>query len=241
MIKTLPTVEELFAAGAHYGHVKERSHPKAKLQTYSIINKVLIIDLEKTHEQIQRAVDFVSAQAKKNKVFLLVGTKRQAKEIVEKVGKQYTIPYLSTKWLGGTLTNFPTIKANLKRLEEYETEATSKDFSLQTKRYQAGIKQKINKLHKALDGMKDLQGLPDILIVVDIHKENIAVEEARRLELPVIGILDTNSDPNSVDYPIMINDDSQAAVTMVITLLAETIAEGKKAAPAKEEASKEKI
>jgi len=235
MSTALPTVEELFATGAHYGHVRERSHPKARARIYSTINKVHIIDLEKTHADLITAIAYLKQQSKEGKTILLVGTKRQAKDVIEKVGKEHGIAYLSTKWLGGTLTNFATIKENLKRLEDFETEAASPEFALKPKRYQATITTKIERLHKTLDGMKNLQKLPDILVIVDTNKENTAVTEAKRLDIPVVGVLDTNSNPEDVAYPVMINDDAPAAVSLVVTLLAEAIAEGAKSAPKKEE------
>ena len=240
MSTALPTVEELFATGAHYGHVRERSHPKARARIYSTINKVHIIDLEKTHADLITAIAYLKQQSKEGKTILLVGTKRQAKDVIEKVGKEHGIAYLSTKWLGGTLTNFATIKENLKRLEDFETEAASPEFALTPKRYQATITTKIERLHKTLDGMKNLQKLPDILVIVDTNKENTAVTEAKRLDIPVVGVLDTNSNPEDVAYPVMINDDAPAAVSLVVTLLAEAIAEGAKSAPKKEEKGVEK-
>ena len=240
MSTALPTVEELFATGAHYGHVRERSHPKACARIYSTINKVHIIDLEKTHADLITAIAYLKQQSKEGKTILLVGTKRQAKDVIEKVGKEHGIAYLSTKWLGGTLTNFATIKENLKRLEDFETEAASPEFALKPKRYQATITTKIERLHKTLDGMKNLQKLPDILVIVDTNKENTAVTEAKRLDIPVVGVLDTNSNPEDVAYPVMINDDAPAAVSLVVTLLAEAIAEGAKSAPKKEEKGVEK-
>ncbi|NCO44205.1 30S ribosomal protein S2, partial [Candidatus Berkelbacteria bacterium] len=186
------------------------------------------------------AIAYLKQQSKEGKTILLVGTKRQAKDVIEKVGKEHGIAYLSTKWLGGTLTNFATIKENLKRLEDFETEAASPEFALKPKRYQATITTKIERLHKTLDGMKNLQKLPDILVIVDTNKENTAVTEAKRLDIPVVGVLDTNSNPEDVAYPVMINDDAPAAVSLVVTLLAEAIAEGAKSAPKKEEKGVEK-
>lgn len=234
MPTALPTVEELFAAGAHYGHVRERSHPKARKSIYSTINKVHIIDLEKTHADLVKALAYLTEQAHEGKTILLVGTKRQAKDVIEKVGKAHGIAYLSTKWLGGTLTNFSTIKENLKRLEAFETEAASPEFMTKPKRYQATVNTKIERLHKTLDGMKNLQKLPDILVIVDTNKESTAVTEAHRLDIPVVGILDTNSNPEDVAYPVMINDDAPAAVELIVTLCAEAIASGTKSAPKKE-------
>lgn len=241
MPTALPTIDELFAAGAHYGHVRERSHPKAKKSIYSTINKVHIIDLEKTRVDLVKAITYLTDQSKEGKTILLVGTKRQAKDVIEKVGKEYGIAYLSTKWLGGTLTNFTTIKENLKRLEAFEAEAAAPEFATKSKRYQATVNTKIERLHKTLDGMKNLQKLPDILVIIDTNKENTAVTEAKRLDIPVVGVLDTNSNPDDVAYPIMINDDAPAAVSLVVTLLAEAIAAGAKSAPKKEEKEVESL
>ena len=224
----IPSTQELFESGAHYGHIKGRSHPKAKENVFSVINKVMIIDLDKTRQQIISALEFVKEKASQGNSFLFIGTKRQVKDLVEKNAKDLDIPYIANKWLGGMLTNFSTIKNNLKQLEELENEASQEEFKIKSKKYQSLVNHKINRFHKVLDGIKKMDKLPDVIIMIDTFNEQIALKEAKQFDIPVVGIADTNADPNLVDYPIVINDDAPKAVGLVLNLIKQAIAEGKK-------------
>lgn len=225
---SIPTIQELFEAGGHYGHIKGRSHPKAAENVFTVINKVMIIDLDKTQKQITTALDFIKQKAGQGSNFLFIGTKRQIKDIVEKTGKDLGIPYIANKWLGGMLTNFSTIKNNLKQLEELESEAAGEEFKAKSKKYQSIVNHKINRFHKVLDGIKKMDKIPDIIVMVDTFNEKIALKEAKIFDIPVVGIADTNADPNLVDYPIVVNDDAPKAVSLVLDLIGKAITEGKK-------------
>lgn len=230
-MQKLPTVEELFTAGAHFGHQKYKSHPKAKELLFDIVNGVYIIDLEKSRAQIESAASYAKAQAALGKTILFVGTKRQAKAEIEKTGKLLGLPFVTNKWLGGTLTNFSTIKLSLKKLDNLVAETESEDWTKKSKKAQAMIQTKIDRLHRNLDGIKNLEKKPDLLIVIDIKEEETAVNEAKKLNIPVIGIADTNSDFSSIGYPIVVNDDSFKTIELVLGVLAQAIIEGKKIAP----------
>jgi small subunit ribosomal protein S2 len=227
----LPTVEELFVAGAHFGHQKYKSHPKTKNHLFDVVNGVYIIDLEKSRAMLESAANYVKKQAASGKVILLVGTKRQARDQIEKIGRELGIAYITNKWLGGTLTNFSTIKSSLKKLEDLVSQTQSEDWSKKSKKTQAMIQTQIDRLHRNLDGIKSLEKLPDLLIIVDIAEEKTAVMEAKKLSIPVIGLVDTNADYTLVDYPIAVNDDSFKTVELVLNTLAQAISEGKKTAP----------
>jgi small subunit ribosomal protein S2 len=235
----LPTTEELFNAGAHFGHLKAKSHPKSKSAVFSIVNGVYIIDLDISRAMLEKAADYLKKQSSAGKTILLVGTKKQARESVEKAGKALGVPYVINKWLGGTLTNFTTIKLNLKKLEGWEAEKADPKFTERSKKAQATVNIHISKLHRALDGIKNLDKLPDVLFVVDINEEKTAITEARKLDIPVVGIVDTNADPGSIDYPIVVNDDSFKTVDLILSTITEAIAEGKKIAPKPEVETKD--
>lgn len=227
----LPTVEELFNAGAHFGHQKYKSHPKTKKLLFDVINGVYIIDLEHSRAMIESAASFLKRQSAQGKTILLLGTKRQAKAKIEEIGKQLEIPYITNKWLGGMLTNFTTIKSSLKKLEDLTAETQGEDWSKKSKKTQAMVQTQIDRLHRNLDGIKKLEKVPDLLVVVDIAEEKTAVTEAAKLGIPVVGIADTNADYSIIDYPILANDDSFKTVELILDALAEAISEGKKTAP----------
>lgn len=224
----LPTVEQLFEANAHFGHLKGKSHPKTKDYIFSIVNKTYIIDLDQTVKQIETAADFLKTQAGVGKNIILVGTKKQARLAIEKLAGQVELSYINSKWLPGTLTNFSTIKLNLKKLLDLEQEAAGEEFAKKSKKYQSATRSQIERLHKMFDGIKNLDALPDILIVVDGSKEKTAIREAGKMNIPVIGLIDTNANPQDIAYPIIINDDSFAAVELVLKSLVAVVAEGKK-------------
>lgn len=227
----LPTVEDLFNAGAHFGHQKSKSHPKTKEVIFDVINGVYIIDLDRSRAMLESAASFVKNQASQGKTILLIGTKRQAKGKVEEVGKALEIPYIINKWLGGTLTNFTTIKSSLKKLEDLVAETEAEDWGKKSKKTQAMVQTQIDRLHRNLDGIKKLEKVPDLLLVVDIAEEKTAVAEAKKMGIKVVGLADTNADYSIIDYPIVVNDDSFKTIDLVLNTLAEAIGEGKKTAP----------
>lgn len=227
MIK-IPTVEQLFESSAHFGHLKGKSHPKTKDYIYGLVNKTYIIDLDKTLKQLEIATGYLKTQASQGKIILLVGTKKQARETIEKLAIVAELPYINSKWLPGTLTNFSTIKLNLKKLIELEQEIESEEFAKKSKKYQSMVKSLISRLHKTFDGIKNLDKLPDILVVVDGYEEKTAITEAIRMKIPIVGLVDTNANPAIINYPIIMNDDSFSAVEMVLKPLIDAISQGKK-------------
>ena len=221
----MPTLTELLEAGAHYGHKKERSFPRAKQFTYTIRDSIYVIDLEKTREQLKLALEWLQKAIGSGQIILFVGTKRQAKEAVKKTAQNLKMPYIVTHWLGGTLTNFETISKSLKKLSELDELVKSDDFAKYTKKERKRIEEKRMKLNALFEGLKNLTKLPNILFVVDTAKENVAVLEARRMKIPIVGICDTNANPDLIDYPIPANDDSEKTIRLIL----ETIEAGLKA------------
>ncbi len=212
----MPSLTELLEAGAHYGHKKERSYPRAKKFTYTIRDSIYVIDLEKTIAHLKLALDWLQQATHSGKIILFVGTKRQAKEAVKKTAQNLKMPYIVAHWLGGTLTNFETINKSLKKLSELDELIKSEDFAKYTKKERKRIEEKRIKLNALFEGLKNLSKLPDILFVVDTAKENVAVLEARRMNIPIVGICDTNANPDLIDYPIPANDDSEKSIKLIL-------------------------
>lgn len=212
----MPTLTELLDAGAHFGHKKERSHPKAKDFTYTIRDSIYVIDLEKTIAGLNDAISYLKDAYQSGKKILFVGTKNQAKAAVKKTAQNLKMPFIIARWLGGTLTNFETIRKSLKQLEKLEELKKSEDFAKYTKKERKRIEEKINKLNLLFEGMKDLKALPDTLFIVDTAKEDVAVLEARKMNLPIVGICDTNANPDLIDYIIPLNDDSQKSIELIM-------------------------
>lgn len=219
----MPTLNQLLEAGAHFGHKRERSFPRAKQFTYTIRDSVYVIDLEKTIEQLDISLEFLKKAVGSGKTILFVGTKGQAKEAVKKTATSLNMPFIVQKWLGGTLTNFETINKSLKKLNELEELIKSEDFNKYTKKERKRIEEKRIKLEAIFEGMKNLSKLPDILFVVDTAKENVAVLEARRMEIPIVGLCDTNANPDLISYPIPANDDSKKTIELILAKVVEEL------------------
>lgn len=215
----LKRVEELFKLGAHLGHKKSRLHPKARKNVYQIVNKTSIIDLTKTVEQLDAAKKYLSQCGKEGKIILVVGTKKTAGVFIRDYCKSHSIPYISSKWLPGFLTNFKTIINNVNKLKDMKVFQESDDIKTVVKHERTRMKKEIGKLEKLYGGIESLLKRPDVLVVVDIKKEKNAVKEAREYSIPVVAIVDTNGDPGTVDYPIVSNDDDSKAVEFVMTEL----------------------
>lgn len=224
----MPTLTELLEAGAHFGHKKEKSFPRAKQFTYTIRDNVYVIDLEKTLEQLKVAISYLKKAILSGKVVLFVGTKSQAKKITKKVAKDLEMPYMVEKWLGGTLTNFESIRNSLRTLEKIEGQINSPEFVKFTKKERKRIEEKKAKLEKIFEGIKNLKKIPDILFIVDTAREKVAVLEAKKINLPIVGICDTNANPDLIDIPIPANDDSEKTVELILTKIKEGMEEKKK-------------
>ena len=222
---TVVSMNYLLEAGVHFGHQKRRWNPKMKEYIYTTRDDIYIIDLQKTSKLIEEAYLKIKEIAENGGTFLFVGTKKQAQEAMEESAKRTNMFYVNQRWLGGTLTNFRTIRSRIKRLDEVEKMEEDKTLELLPKKEVIKIKKEYDKLNKNLCGIREMNKLPNALIIVDPRTEETAIKEARKLKIPVFGIVDTNCDPDLVDYVIPANDDAVRAVKLVIGALTNAIAE----------------
>jgi len=220
---SLPSIEEMFKAGVHLGHKKEYTHPRSKKNIFSIKNRIYIIDLEKTLEYLEKALKYLQDQSKKGKTILLVGSKKQSQNAIKEAGIKSGMPFIANRWIGGALTNFSTLQKNLKHLEELDAKIASADFNSIIKKEKAMIQKERDRLFSKLEGLKNLRKLPDVMFIVDTRYEKNAVREAMQSNIPVVGICDTDSNPDSIDFPIPANDDAQKSIEMIVGLIAEVI------------------
>ncbi|WP_426461558.1 30S ribosomal protein S2 [Mycoplasma hafezii] len=215
---------KLLEAGAYFGHKTHAWNPKMK--DYIVPNKrnkgSHIIDISKTQKYLEYAYTLVNQLASKHAQFIFVGTKKQARDAVKAAAERTKSLYVTERWLGGTLTNNETIMSRVKKMEELEAKA-AKNFQGYTKKEALNFQKELDKLHKNLDGIRDMKRLPQVMIVADPNEDEIAVKEARRKKIKVIGILDTNSDPDLLDFGIPANDDSAKSITLIMTVLADAI------------------
>ena len=224
------SMKSLLEAGVHFGHQTRRWNPKMKKYIFTERNGIYIIDLQKTVRKIEEAYDFVRETVQDGGKVLFVGTKKQAQDAIEKEAKRCGEFYINQRWLGGLLTNFQTIKTRIERLKDLEEMETDGRFDVLPKKEVIGLRHERERLEKFLGGIKDMNGLPDVMYVVDPKKENIAVKEAQKLGIPIVGILDTNCDPDELDYPIPGNDDAIRAVKLITETMANAVIEGKQGA-----------
>ena len=224
-----PTVsmKELLEAGVHFGHQTKRWNPKMKDFIFGERNGIYIIDLQKTHRLLQDALQYAQDLAAQGKTILFVGTKRQAQEAVAEEAQRAGMPYVNERWLGGLLTNFVTIRKSLDRLRELEAMSTDGRHERLTKKEVAGLEKERSKIEKNLKGIKGMKNVPDAVFVIDTRKESIAVQEARKLKIPVIGIVDTNCDPDEVDHVIPGNDDALRAIKLFAGRIADAVLAGR--------------
>jgi len=220
------TVEQLLDAGVHFGHLKRKWNPAMAPYIFMERNGIHIIDLHKTLAKLGEAALALKQIAKSGRKILFVATKKQAKEIVSETVTKINMPYVTERWPGGMLTNFPTIRKAVKKMSTIDKMATDGTFDNMSKREKLQIARQRAKLEKNLGSIADLTRLPAALFVVDITKEHIAVREAKRLNIPVFAMVDTNSDPNTVDFPIPANDDASNSIALIIGSLADSIQEG---------------
>ena len=218
--------EDLLGTGAHFGHVTRKWDPNFKPYILLEKNGVHIINLESTIESIHKAKSFVKDIVGKNGEILFVGTKKQAKDIIQQEADRCSMFYIVERWLGGTLTNFSTIKKSIKRLKMLEKEGSNLYENMTKKETQMLNREKV-KLADQHRGIKDMRRLPDALIVVDAQYEDTAIKEAKRLEIPVVSIVDSNTNPKKVDYPIPANDDSMRTIQLIISTLADSVNEAR--------------
>jgi small subunit ribosomal protein S2 len=219
-------MRDMLAAGVHFGHQTRFWNPKMAPFIFGARNKIHIINLEQTVPAFNEALAYVrSLAARRNKV-LFVGTKRAAAKVIREQAERVSMPFVDQRWLGGMLTNYKTIRQSIRRLQELETQAADGTFEKLTKKEALTKRRLMEKLEKSLGGIKNMGGLPDALFVVDVMHEHIAVSEANKLGIPVVGIVDTNSDPEGVDYVIPGNDDAIRAIRLYVTAVADAVAEG---------------
>ncbi|MDH7514252.1 MAG: 30S ribosomal protein S2 [Bacteroidota bacterium] len=236
------SLEELLAAGAHFGHLTRRWNPKMKPYIFMQRNGIHIIDLKKTQEKIDAACEAIVGIVSQGKRILYVGTKKQAKDIIRSIAEQGGQNYVTERWLGGMLTNFTTIRKSIKRLSNIERMEVDGTFDKITKKERLMLTREKERLTKILSGIVDMNRLPGAVFVVDIRKEHIAVKEARTLGIPLVALVDTNCDPTLIDYPIPANDDSARTIEIVARAIASALEEGKEKAAllkAEEEAEEE--
>lgn len=218
---------ELLEAGVHFGHKTQRWNPKMKKYIYGERNGIYIIDLRKTTDLLDKACAAVKEAAARNKNIVFVGTKKQASEVVEEEAKRCGAFYINRRWLGGTLTNFETIRTRIKKLNELEEMRDNGHFDKLPKKEVVVMTKMIEKLNKSLSGIKAMKGMPGLIVIVDQKKELIAVKEANKAGIPIIGLVDTNSDPDDITHVIPGNDDAIRSVKLIIGKLADSIIEGK--------------
>ena len=219
-------MKQLLEAGVHFGHQTRRWDPKMAEYIFQARNGIHIIDLQKTSKKIDEAYDFMRSQAEEGKKVLFVGTKKQAQECMKEAAEKSGMYYVNQRWLGGMLTNFGTIRKRVERLNELETMQEDGTFDVLPKKEVILLKKEMEKLEKNLGGIKDMTEIPGVLFVVDPKKERIAILEARKLNIPVVGLVDTNCNPEDVDYAIPGNDDAIRAVKLIADVMANAIIEG---------------
>ena len=220
-------MKQLLEAGVHFGHQTRRWDPKMAEYIFQARNGIHIIDLQKTSKKLDEAYAFVKEQAEEGKTVLFVGTKKQAQECIKEAAQKCGMYYVDQRWLGGMLTNFNTIKARVQRLKDLEVMEQDGTFDVLPKKEVIVLKREMGKLEKNLGGIKEMEELPGVIFLVDPKKERIAILEAKKLNIPVVGVVDTNCNPEDLDYPIPGNDDAIRAVKLITDVMANAVIEGR--------------
>lgn len=221
------SMKQLLEAGVHFGHQTRRWNPKMAPYIFTERNGIYIIDLQKTVKKVDEAYDFLRSVAEEGKSILFVGTKKQAQEAVKEEALKSSMFYVNERWLGGMMTNFATIRKSINRLKELEAMEEDGTFEVLSKKEVLALKREQEKLEKSLGGIKDMEELPGALFIVDPRKERIAVAEAKKLNIPIVAIVDTNCDPDEIDYVIPGNDDAIRAVKLLTSRMADAVIEGR--------------
>lgn len=222
-------IRELLENGVHFGHQTNKWNPKMKKYIFGAKSGIYIIDLQKTEELLKTAVDFVSKVASDGGTVLFVGTKKQAKQIIKDEAKRCEMFYVDERWLGGCMTNFNTIKKSIDKLDQLQELKGSEKYDAFAKKEKAKMDREENKLLKNLGGIREMKVLPQALVVIDAEEEDIAIKEAIKLKIPVVALLDTNCDPDIIDYPIPGNDDAIRSIRYIVSTLADAVAKGHRA------------
>ncbi len=222
------SMEEMLKTGLHFGHKTSRWNPKMKPFIFGQRAGIHVINLEKTVEKLKEAFDFLKKVSSEDKIILFVGTKNQAREIISQEAVRCKMPYVSERWLGGMLTNFTTIRNNIKKLKELEEIKKSGKIQKFTKKEKINFQKNLEKMENILRGIKEINKLPDAIFIVDIIKENTALKEAQRLNIPIVAVCDTNTNPEEIDYVIPANDDAIKSIKFLVSHIADAVLEGKK-------------
>ena len=228
-------VKDLIEAGVHFGHRASRWNPKMRPYIYARRNLIHIIDVRETIRGLLRARKYLQKVAAQGSLVLMVGTKRQASDVIEQQGLRCGMPFVSDRWLGGTLTNFRTIRSRLGRLEELEGLRSSDEISTYSKKMQSALNREYRKMYRNLNGMRTMNRLPECMLVIDPRKEKNAIGEARKLGITTVALIDTDCDPDEVDLPIPGNDDSIRSIELIVALLTDAIVAGKAATGAQKQ------
>lgn len=236
---TTVSIKSLLEAGVHFGHQTRRWNPKMKPYIFGERNGIYILDLKQTMYALDDAYSFLSVLGASGKKVLFVGTKKQAQEPVKANAERAGMPYVNYRWMGGMLTNFATIRTRVQRMEEIEAMKANGTFEKYTKKEQAVMNKELDKLQMALGGIRDMHDLPDALFVVDTKHEENAVREAHRLHIPIIGLIDTNADPDEIDFSIPANDDAIRSVNLLCSVAADALVAGAGAEVTEEEMAAE--
>lgn len=236
---TQVSMRDLLEAGAHFGHQTRFWNPKMGKYIFGARNKIHIINLEHTVKALNEALNFANHEASRGNKILFVGTKRAASQVIKEQATRAGMPYVDHRWLGGMLTNWKTIRQSISRLKEFEKQEQDGTFAKLTKREALERTREKEKLERALGGIKNMNGLPDVIFVVGVDHEAIAIQEAKNLGIPVIGVVDTNASPDDVDYVIPANDDAIRAISLYVTAMADTVLAGKEYAKTQAGGSKE--
>ncbi|PIZ95554.1 MAG: 30S ribosomal protein S2 [Candidatus Magasanikbacteria bacterium CG_4_10_14_0_2_um_filter_37_12] len=224
----IPSLVEMLEAGVHFGHQMSRWHPKMKPFIFTERNGVHIIDLEKTSQKLEETLVAVTNMATEGKTILFITTKPQAREIVKEAAIDCGMPYLVERWLGGLLTNFDEIKKLIQKYVSLKEQQANGELERYTKKEQLRISKELEKMDGAIAGLVDLKKMPDVVFIPAVQREKTAVVEANKMDVPIVGVCDTNANPNKVDYVIPANDDAVNSIKMIVNLVAEAVKEGKK-------------
>ncbi len=222
------TMRQLLEAGVHFGHRTSRWNPKMRPFIFTERNGIHIIDLHQTMVRLNQYYDVIRDKVAEGGIILFVGTKRQAQGIIEQEATRCGMPYVNVRWLGGTLTNWKTIKQRIDYMNTLEQRMAAGEFRNLTKKEQLRLQRLLTKLHRRLGGMRNMKRLPDMLYIVDTHREELAVKEANKMHIPIVGIVDTNADPDLIDYPIPGNDDAIRAIKLITGIIADAVEEGRR-------------
>jgi len=223
-----PSLEQMLKAGMHFGHRTSKWHPKMKPYIFGARNGVHVIDLVKSRKLLESALELIKKFSAEGKTILIVGTKMQAKKTIKQIAEEAGMPYVSEKWMGGCLTNFVVVRKLVKKYKELTDDRASGQLGKYTKKEQLGIDREIEKLEKKVGGLVNLMKMPDLIFVWDIKNENTAILEAKKKNIPVVGLCDTNTNPDNINYVIPSNDDATKTIKLILNAVKDAIIEGKK-------------